>query len=276
MEFNHLDPIGNEEEPRRLFRNHRLRRGIYILPSVFTVANLLCGYYAVLATLEGSTIDFDNAARAIGIAILFDSLDGRVARAMGTNSEFGKQFDSLADVISFGIAPAFLAYAWGVRAVAAVTAPEAMHLTQMGWLIGFVYLGCCAWRLARFNIQGMAPGGNRYFVGMPCPAAAGMIAATVHAIKNPIQDGRISLLWLALILVLGLLMSSTVRYSSFKDVEWARRRPSLVVVLLVLLMGAIVLFSEITLMVLASTYLASGITMYIVRSVRHRMASRHA
>jgi len=276
MEFNHLDPIGHEEEPRRLFRNHRLRRGIYILPSIFTVANLLCGYYAILAALEGSLQDFDNAARAIGIAILFDTLDGRVARAMGTNSEFGKQFDSLADVVSFGLAPAFLAYAWGVRAMASINAPGEMHLIQLGWLIGFVYLGCCAWRLARFNIQGMAQGSNRYFVGMPCPAAAGMVAATVHAIKNPIQDGRISLLWLGLILVLGLLMSSTVRYSSFKDIEWARRRPSLVVVLLVLLIGATVLFSEITLMVLASTYLASGITMYIVRSVRHRMASRHA
>ena len=170
MEFNHLDPIGDEEEPRRLFRNHRLRRGIYILPSVFTVANLLCGYYAILATLDGRAADFDNAARAIGIAIVFDSLDGRVARAMGTNSEFGKQFDSLADIVSFGMAPAFLAYAWGVRTLAAAAAPEQMHLTQLGWLIGFVYLGCCAWRLARFNIQGMAPGGNRYFVGMPTPA----------------------------------------------------------------------------------------------------------
>jgi CDP-diacylglycerol--serine O-phosphatidyltransferase len=276
MEFNHLDPIGNEEEPRRLFRNHRLRRGIYILPSVFTVANLLCGYYAILATLDGRPADFDNAALAIGIAIVFDSLDGRVARAMGTNSEFGKQFDSLADIVSFGMAPAFLAYAWGVRTLAAAVAPEQLHLTQLGWLIGFVYLGCCAWRLARFNIQGMAPGSNRYFVGMPTPAAAGMIAATIHAFKNPIQDGRVSILWLGLILVLGLLMSSTVRYSSFKDIEWARRRPSLIVVALVLLLGAIVLFSQATLMLIASVYLVSGITMYVVRSVRHRLASHHA
>ena len=171
MEFNTIDPIGHEEEPRRLFRNHRLRRGIYILPSVFTVANLLCGYYAILATLEGRVGDFDNAACAIGFAIIFDSLDGRVARAMGTNSEFGKQFDSLADIVSFGIAPAFLAYAWGVRAMAAQAAPDALHLTQLGWLIGFFYLGCCAWRLARFNIQGMAPGSNRFFVGMPTPGS---------------------------------------------------------------------------------------------------------
>jgi CDP-diacylglycerol---serine O-phosphatidyltransferase len=276
MEFNHLDPIGNEEEPRRLFRSHRLRRGIYILPSAFTVANILCGYYAILATLDGRVSDFDHAAVAIGIAIVFDSLDGRVARAMGTNSEFGKQFDSLADVVSFGMAPAFLAYAWGVRAFASAAAPESLHLTQLGWLIGFVFLGCCAWRLARFNIQGMAPGSNRYFVGMPTPGAAGVIAATVHAFKNPIMDPRVSLLWLGLILALGLLMSSTVRYSSFKDIEWTRRRPSLAVVVLVLLMGAVVLFSEITLMLIASVYLVSGITLYVVRTVRHRLASRHA
>src|SRR5579862_2159608 len=137
MEFNSIDPIGHEEEPRRLFRNHRLRRGIYILPSMFTVANMLCGYYAILATLEGQASDFDNAARAIGFAIIFDSLDGRVARAMGTNSEFGKQFDSLADVISFGMAPAFLAYAWGIRAFAAASAPEGLPLIQLGWLVGF-------------------------------------------------------------------------------------------------------------------------------------------
>jgi CDP-diacylglycerol---serine O-phosphatidyltransferase len=276
MEFNHLDPIGNEEEPRRLFRNHRLRRGIYILPSVFTVANLLCGYYAILATHEGQTADFDNAARAIGIAILFDSLDGRIARAMGTNSEFGKQFDSLADIVSFGMAPAFLAYAWGVRSLAAASAPETLHLTQLGWLVGFIYLGCGAWRLARFNIQGMAPGGNRHFVGMPIPAAAGMIAATVHAFANPIQDAHISLLWLGLVVVLGLLMSSTVRYSSFKEIEWTRRRPSLAIVLLVLLLGAVVLFSQITLMLIASLYLLYGVMLYVVRSVRHRLASHHA
>ena len=277
MEFNDIDPIGREEDfrPRKPFRNHRLRRGIYILPSIFTVANLLCGYYAILATLEGSIADFDNAARAIGIAILFDTLDGRVARAMGTNSEFGKQFDSLADVVSFGIAPAFLAYAWGVRAAAAGSSPE-LHLIQLGWLIGFFLLGCCAWRLARFNIQGMAPGGNRYFVGMPTPAAAGMIAASVHGFASPISDVRVSLLWLLLVLVLGVLMASQVRYYSFKDIQWARRQPSLAVVLIVLLIGAIVLFSQIVLMLVASAYVIHGVVLQLVRYVRHRTASRPA
>ena len=275
MEFNDIDPIGHEEEYRRPHRNHRLRRGVYILPSIFTVANLLCGYYAILATLQGSVSDFDNAARAIGFAILFDTLDGRVARAMGTNSEFGKQFDSLADVVSFGIAPAFLAYAWGVRAMAATGAPGG--LVQLGWLIGFFFVVCCAWRLARFNIQGMAPGGSsRYFVGMPTPAAAGMIAATVHFVQSPIDDAKVSMLWLLLVLVLGLLMPSTLRYYSFKNIQWTRRQPSLAVVVLALLVGAVVYFSRPTLLALAAAYTLHGVVIQLVRTVRHRLASRTA
>jgi len=276
MEFNHIDPIGQAEPPLRRFRNQRLRRGVYILPSVFTVANLLCGYYAILATLEGSVSDLDNAARAIGIAIVFDSLDGRVARAMGTNSEFGKQFDSLADVVSFGMAPSFLAYAWGIHTFAAASAPEGLPLIQLGWLVGFIYLGCCAWRLARFNIQGMAQGGSRFFAGMPCPAAAGMIAATVHFFRTPVSDARLSVLWLVLLIVLGALMSSTVRYYSFKDIQWTRRWPSLSVVLLALSVGAMWFFSRPTLMIIASAYLAHGIVLQVVRFARRRVASRHA
>src|SRR5271163_321877 len=190
MEFNDIDPIGQEEEPRRHFRSHRLRRGVYILPSACTVANMLCGYYAILATLDGKITDFDNAACAVGVAYLFDAMDGRIARAMKTESAFGREFDSLADVVSFGIA--------------AANAPEALHLTQLGWLIGFFFVACCAWRLARFNIQGMAPGGNRYFAGMPTPAAAGVIAATVQFFHGkPIEDYRGSVVWLALLVVLG-------------------------------------------------------------------------
>jgi len=275
MEFDNLDPIG-QDEGARPFRRHRLRRGVYILPSIFTVANLLCGYYAILATLEGTPTDMDNAARAIGFAIVFDSLDGRVARAMGTNSEFGKQFDSLADVVSFGMAPALLAYAWGVHSAAVLGALEGSHLIQLGWLVGFFYLGCCAWRLARFNIQGMAPGGNRFFAGMPTPAAAGMIAATVHFFENPVSDPRLAVLWLALLVVLGILMSSTVRHYSFKDIPWTRRWPSLFVVLIALLIGGIWFFSRPTLLIVAAAYAIHGVALQVVRSARHRLASRHA
>ena len=275
MEFNDIDPIGHEDR-KKLFRSHRLRRGVYILPSLFTVANLLCGYYAILATLEGRVSDFDNAARAIGFAILFDSLDGRIARAMGTNSEFGKQFDSLADVVSFGMAPAFLAYAWGVRPLAFADYADGVHLIQLGWLIGFFFLGCCAWRLARFNIQGMAAGSNRYFVGMPTPAGAGVVAAVIHFRPTPIQDVRISVLWLLLIVVTGVLMSSTIRYTSFKDIQWTRRWPSLAVVMIVAVVGAIWFFSQITLLLIATAYISHGVVFQLARFARRRIASRPA
>ncbi len=263
------------EPPGQRPRNHRLRRGIYLLPSILTVANMLCGFYAVLATLRGGVVDLDNAARAIGIAILFDSLDGFVARATGTNSEFGKQFDSLADMVSFGVAPAFLAFAWGVRGMMQSDAGPAHHVYQLGWLISFAFVICCAWRLARFNVHGMAPGG-RYFVGMPTPAAAGMIAATVHAFKAPLDDWRWSVGWLALVAVLAALMTSTVRYHSFKDIPWTRRQPSLALVLIGLLAWSIVVYSEEVLFLLASVYAAAGITLQVVRLVRHRLVSRPA
>ena len=168
-------------EGRRTRVQARLRRGIFLLPAMMTSANLLCGYYAVVASLLGTPEDFNHAAKAIGIAIVFDSLDGRVARMTGTNTEFGVQFDSLADVVSFGVAPAVLAYAWGVRSVANLAPAGCARLGHFGWLCCLAFLICCAWRLARFNVQGMAPGGSKYFVGMPTPAAAGVIASIVHA-----------------------------------------------------------------------------------------------
>lgn len=276
MEFNDIDPAGQENEPRRPLRNHRLRRGVYLLPSALTVANLLCGYYAILAILDGRPGDFDSAACAIGFAYIFDSMDGRIARAMGTESAFGREFDSLADVVSFGMAPALLAYDWGVRAAAAANAPDSFHLVQLGWLVGFFFVGCCAWRLARFNIQGMAPGGSRYFVGMPTPAAAGMIAAVVHCFNAPLQDARVSLLWLTLVVALGVLMSSSLRHFSFKDIPWARRQTSLAVVVLVILVGAVVRFSQATLLAIASGYAVHGLVLQLIRVVRHRLATRHA
>src|SRR6202453_3068204 len=277
MELNGVNPIGQEHELPRPFRNSRLRRGVYILPSAFTVANMLCGYYAILATLKGRIQDFEHAAAAIGLAYVFDSMDGRIARWMGTESDFGREFDSLADIVSFGLAPASLAYAWGIRALAAPNAPEALHLTQLGWLVGFIFVASCAWRLARFNIQGMAPGGNRYFVGMPTPAAAGMIAATVHLRDGlPISDVRWSVLWLVLLVILGVLMSSSLRFYSFKDVQWTRRRPSLAIILLALLVGAAVKFSGPTLFTLTAAYTVHGPIMQLIRFVRHRTASRTA
>jgi CDP-diacylglycerol--serine O-phosphatidyltransferase len=270
MELNEI-VTGSEQDRRAPNRNRKLRRGIYILPSAFTVANMLCGYYAILATLDGRFVDFDRAACAIGFAYLFDSMDGRIARMMGTESAFGREFDSLADVVSFGIAPAFLAYAWGIRWFTAGIAPEWLHLKELGWLIGFTFLACCAWRLARFNIQGMAPGGNRYFVGMPTPAAAGMIAALVHYYRGePVQSVAFSLFLLGLIVVLGALMSSTIRFFSFKDIPLTKRMPSLSVIFLALLVGAVVYFSRQTLLIVTAAYTIHGPILQLIRSVRLR------
>jgi CDP-diacylglycerol---serine O-phosphatidyltransferase len=262
-------------EERRI-RNPKLRRGVFLLPSLFTVGNLLCGYYAVVASLAGTKDDFDHAAKAIGFAILFDSLDGRVARMTGTNTEFGVQFDSLADVVSFGIAPAVLAYAWGVRSLPGQDTAVVQQLGEMGWVLCLWFLICCAWRLARFNVQGMAPGGSKYFVGMPTPAAAGLIAAVVHGFKAPLHDWRWSVAWLLLTGALGGLMTSTIRYYSFKDLPWTRKQPSLTIVLLGLMVAAIWRYSEYVLVILASAYAVTGIVLHVIRLLRHRMVSRTA
>jgi CDP-diacylglycerol--serine O-phosphatidyltransferase len=257
-------------------RDRRLRRGIYLLPSLMTGANLLCGYYASIASLTGGNENLDHAAKAIGIAIVFDALDGRIARLTGTNTEFGVQFDSLADVVSFGIAPAILAYAWGLRSVPVAGGDS--FLGHFAWLCCLAFLICCAWRLARFNVQGMAPGGSKNFVGMPTPAAAGVVAAIVHACHwvGPLGDPRWSYTWFILLLALGALMTSTVRYYSFKDIPWARRQPSITVILVVMLVGIIWRYSEAVLLIVACVYAVVGIVLHVVRFLRQHMVARTA
>src|SRR5215471_18196919 len=261
-------------EGRRTRVQARLRRGIFLLPALMTSANLLCGYYAVVASVVGTPDDFNHAAKAIGFAIVFDSLDGRIARMTGTNTEFGVQFDSLADVVSFGIAPAVLAYAWGVRSVAATSAINVEKLGQFGWILCLAFLICCAWRLARFNVQGMAPGSSKFFVGMPTPAAAGVIASIVHGFKVPLHDWRWSVAWFLLAFGLGALMTSTIRYYSFKDIPWTKKQPSATVIVLLLLIAVIWKFSEIALVIFACTYAVTGVALHLIRFFRHRMATR--
>jgi CDP-diacylglycerol--serine O-phosphatidyltransferase len=260
----------------RRFRNAKFRRGIFLLPALFTSANLLCGYYAVVAALNGSVSDFDHAARAIGLAILFDSLDGRIARLTGTNTEFGVQFDSLADVVSFGIAPAVLAYSWGFHGIPVSTPINTEQLGQFGWILCLVFLICCAWRLARFNVQGMAPGGSKYFIGMPTPAAAGVVAAIIHGFKVPLHDYRWSIAWFVLLFTLGALMTSTIRYYSFKDLPLTRKQPSLAVIVLLMLIAVTWVYSEVALVMFACTYAATGVALHFVRFFRHRFAPRPA
>lgn len=252
----------------------RLRRGVYLLPSLFTVGNLLCGYYAILMALQGTSQDFDNASKAIGLAIVFDSLDGRIARMIGGDSEFGKQFDSLADVISFGVAPALLAFVWGLHGLSE-NDPLARNIILLGWIVTLGFLLCCAWRLARFNIQGMMPGtSNRYFVGMPTPGAAAMIAAMVHAKKFPLDDMRLAAAWLVLVGVLAVLMVSKLRFYGFKDLKWQARQPFLLVVLLALIIVVAFIYSEQVLLLGATIYTMSGPLLWLYRALHLRASSR--
>jgi len=261
----------------RGFKNHKLRRrGIFLIPSLFTVANLLCGYYAVVASLLGGTENFDHAAKAIGFAILFDSLDGRLARLLKANTDFGVQFDSLADVVSFGIAPAVLAYAWGVRSLTVAGTPKGQILSDMGWVCCLAFLVCCAWRLARFNVQGMAPGGSKYFIGMPTPAAAGKLAAMVHGFKEPLRNEMWSAAWFSLAFGVGMLMISTIRYYSFKDIPLTRKQPSITVVLVCVMIAVIWRYSEYALVIFASAYTVVGLALHLTRFIRHRLAPRTA
>src|SRR5438132_9122207 len=170
------------DRPRR-----QLRRGVYILPTLFTLGNMFCGYACIVFAMRG---EFETAAPFIGFAVVLDVLDGRIARMTGSASEFGVEFDSLADVISFGIAPAILSFSWGLQ-----------PLGRLGWLAGLLFLTAAAMRLARFNIQSHMGGDKRYFVGMPSPAAAGITAATVFAFPDRLTDYRATLLVLAMVLI---------------------------------------------------------------------------
>jgi CDP-diacylglycerol--serine O-phosphatidyltransferase len=204
---------------------------------------MFCGYACVLYAMRGH---LDVAAPLIGIAMVLDMLDGRIARMTGTTSEFGVQFDSLADVISFGIAPAVLAFSWGLS-----------ELGRLGWAAGFLYVSAAAMRLARFNIQSAALHDKRYFVGMPSPPAAGVVAATIYAWPYPLTGRALASSALALTLVPALLMVSTIRFRSFKELDFGygpRYRVALFVVLIVVIYAQ----PAISLVLLAYSYMLSA------------------
>ena len=253
------------ERPRR-----RLSRGIYLLPSLFTTFNIALGYYALYHTFQGSVSEpwhYNNAAKAIGFAILFDGLDGRIARMTNTTSDFGREFDSLADVITFGVAPAVLAWTWGFRLLAPLTGTAwSNRIVQLGAMVTFAFLVAGASRLARFNIQvnpqPSNPGrpGRKYFVGMPIPAGAGMIAAMVHFTSGtPIAVWWLGLIWAAFVAATSFLMVSTWRFYSFKDIDLRSRHPFRLVVLIGALIAGIRYFSEYVLFFLALVYMLSGV-----------------
>lgn len=251
-------------------RGQRRRRGMYILPSLFTAGNIAAGYYAIMQSLQGSVQEphhFDYAALAIGFAIPFDALDGRIARMTNTTSEFGKELDSLADVITFGVAPSLLAFTWGFRMLPAGMDPVMRQkLLQFGAFVCFLFLLCGASRLARFNISNNPvpknPGrpGRKYFVGMPIPAAAGVIAAFVHFFRGiPVSVSWVAMIWMAMVGFIGFLMVSTWRFWSGKEINLANRQPFQWIVLLGLLIYALVFFSQYVLAAMALAYMFSGV-----------------
>jgi len=274
--------------PMRRWEDHlppaqkrRMRKGMYILPSLFTAANIGAGYFAITETLQGSLADawhFDLAAKAIGVAIVADGLDGFVARVTRTTSDFGREFDSLADVITFGVAPALLAWMWGVRWLSVFSSPELrLRLVQLGVVATFLFLVAGASRLARFNIQvnpqPSNPGrpGKKYFVGMPIPAGAGVIAATIHLLEGrPIQTWWMASFWLVLLVSAAFLMVSTWRFYSFKDLNLRNRHPFQLIVPMGGFVVLLIFFSGPVLFVLMITYMLSGVMTRLASLFRRR------
>lgn len=228
-------------------------RGIYLLPNLLTTAGLFSGFYAVVSSMNDN---FANAAIAIFIAMIFDGLDGRVARMTNTQSDFGAEYDSMADMVSFGIAPALVAYNWALN-----------DMGKLGWLAAFVFVACAALRLARFNTQvGVAD--KRYFQGLASPAAAGVIASMVWVGTEYQLDGhRINVLIALFTLSIGLLMVSNFRYNSFKEVDW-KGKVNFMVILIVMLVFVVVASSPAELLlIIFFSYACSG-PITTIRSVR--------
>ena len=243
-----------EQEAEEVFGpKKKLRRSIYLLPSLFTVGNMFAGFFAVVATLNGH---YQTAAIAIGIAVILDGVDGRVARMANATSSFGLQLDSLADVISFGIAPAILVYTWGLAAFG-----------NFARLSAFVFLICGAMRLARFNVQTK---NLKSFAGLPIPAGAGYMAATVHLFGSPLDSDFFKYYLVAATYVISFLMISTIRYPSLKHLNLSRGKSHLTVLALGIVIAGVVFYSEQVLMAIAFVYAASGLVLKFYHLLRRR------
>jgi CDP-diacylglycerol--serine O-phosphatidyltransferase len=247
-----LDPAP-ELAPDTPRGGRRVRRGIYLLPSLFTMGNIFLGFWAVVQGLRGN---FGPAALAVMVAGVLDTVDGRIARMTGTESEFGKELDSLADVLTFGSAPALLAFLWGLH-----------EFPRVGWLAPLFFVVCCATRLARFNVQTKVVD-SRFFAGLPTPAAAATVVSVLFF--DPDRDWRTWMAGSLLVLMplVALLMVSTFRYRSSKQLDFRRRRSyrSVLVPLAILLL--IVWRPQIVLLALSLVYAASGPVEWLVHRAR--------
>lgn len=227
------------------------RKGIYILPNLFTLAALFGGFYAVVMAMNGR---FDMAAAGVFVAMVLDSLDGRVARMTNTQSAFGEQMDSLSDMVSFGAAPALIAYEWALKG-----------LGRWGWVAAFVYCACAALRLARFNVN-TAVVDKRYFQGLPSPAAAALVTGFIWLMNDlNIKGYDVDWVMFALALYAGLTMVTNVPFYSFKDVQMKKTVPFAVIVLIVLGIAAINTYPE---GVLFGVFMLYGISGYVVYAWR--------
>ena len=236
--------------------SENMRKGIYILPNLFTTGSLFAGFYSMVASTNG---DFRTAAIWILVSSIFDGLDGKVARLTGTASKFGVEYDSLADLVSFGVTPGLLMYCWALR-----------PFGRLGWLAAFLFVACAALRLARFNVQVTTVESKR-FVGLPTPAAASMVSSTVLLFSHfgwPSSYKKLAIL--ILIYLLAFLMVSNFRYYSFKDPELIKRQPFFFLVAAVLLLTIIAAMPVQMLFILFIGYIFSGPIGFILTWPRRR------
>ena len=295
MSFPRLQPGRHFEEEPAQPRHKGLKKGVYVVPSVFTALNILAGFYSLMATMRGFQLlgiggpaqvqlavqQFDYAAIAIGWATVCDMLDGRIARMTKATTRIGIQLDSLADIVSFGLAPAMLVYAWGYG-----TALQSWNNTsQLAWFLSFMYVICGGFRLARFNVQASRPRplaegtqkvDKKSFVGLPIPVAGCLIAAIVHFSPVPIKYAPrhaelLAVLMMVLVALLSGLMVSTLRFTSFKSIGVGRRNARLVIGMIALA-GLIYLYSQWVLLILVVAYVVHGLLSRVLSSLTRRPA----
>ena len=237
----------------------QLKKGIYIIPGIFTVANIYCGYYSIIQAIREN---YEISAILIMIATFLDLIDGRIARLTKTTSRFGSELDSLADVVSFGVAPAILVYHWSLK-----------NLPQIGWTFSFIYVICGAIRLARYNIAS-EPASRKYFTGLPIPPAAGILASFIFYSPEPIADRFTSLLVGLMVIFISFLMVSTVRYRTFKDIDWRQRQSWSYLVVMGVFFAAISYDPKFFLLLVGQIYLFSGGFFFAVNYLREMRKER--
>ncbi len=236
-------------------------RGIYLLPNSFTTAALFCGFYAIVSSINGK---FEIAAIAIFIAMLLDGIDGRVARLTNTESDFGAEFDSLADMVSFGLAPALIVYLWALSSFG-----------KMGWLVSFIYVACAALRLARFNTQA-THSDKRYFQGLASPSAAAVVAGLIwngETLREYLSEPTLQIIALITTLLAGILMVSNVRYHSFKGVNWRSKVPFVTILMFVFVLVLVSAEPALVLFAIFFIYSFSGPVLTLIQ-LRRRRAER--